>query len=51
MKGRRPFVRQTDENDPYDNIMSIAPMNIYENQVRAFERNAMFKSNFEANIQ
>ena len=26
-RGRRPFVRQTGENDPYD--MSIAPLNIY----------------------
>ena len=30
-RGRRPFVRHTGEQDPYD--MSIAPMNIYENQV------------------
>ena len=30
-RGRRPFVRQTGEIDPYD--MHIAPMNIYENQV------------------
>ena len=30
-KGKRPFVRQTGENDPYD--MSIAPMFIYENQM------------------
>ena len=30
-RGRRPFVRQSSENDPHD--MSIAPMFIYENQV------------------
>jgi len=30
-RGRRAFFRQTGENDPYD--MSIAPLNIYENQV------------------
>ena len=30
-RGRRVFFRQTGENDPYD--MSIAPLNIYENQV------------------
>ena len=30
-RGRRAFFRQTDESDPYD--MSIAPLNIYENQV------------------
>jgi len=30
-RGRRTFVRQTGESDPYD--MSIAPLNIYENQV------------------
>ena len=30
-RGRRPFFRQTGESDPYD--MSIAPLNIYENQV------------------
>ena len=30
-RGRRPFVRQTGENDPSN--MSIAPMFIYENQV------------------
>ena len=30
-RGRRPFVRQTGESDPYD--MFIAPLNIYENQV------------------
>ena len=30
-RGRRAFSRQTGESDPYD--MSIAPLNIYENQV------------------
>ena len=30
-KGKRPFVRQTGENDPHG--MSIAPMFIYENQM------------------
>ena len=30
-RGRRAFFRQTGESDPYD--MSIAPLNIYENQV------------------
>ena len=30
-RGRRSFVRKTGESDPYD--MSIAPLNIYENQV------------------
>ena len=30
-RGRRSFYRNTGENDPYD--MSIAPLNLYENQV------------------
>ena len=30
-RGRRSFIRQTGESDPYD--MSVAPLNIYENQV------------------
>ena len=41
-RGRRTFVRQTGESDPYD--MSIAPLNIYENQVIPVGRHSLSKS-------
>ena len=41
-RGRRPFVRQTGESDPYD--MFIAPINIYENQVLPIGIHSLSKS-------
>ena len=46
-RGRQPFVRHTGENDAYD--MSIAPMNIYENQVLPIGIHNLSKS-FRANL-
>ena len=41
-RGRRPFIRNTGENDPCD--MSIALMNIHENQVRRIGIHNLSKS-------
>ena len=46
-RGRRPFYRNTGENDPYD--MSIAPLNIFENQVIPIGLHNLSKS-FRPNI-
>ena len=45
--GRRSFVRQTSDSDPYD--MSIEPLSIYENQVIPVILNNLFKK-FRANL-
>lgn len=42
-RGRRPFVRQTGESDPYD--MFIAPLNIYKNQVLPIGIHNLFRPN------
>ena len=42
-RNRRPFVRQTGENNPYD--MSIAPVNIYQNQVYHLVQNLYLNGN------
>ena len=44
---RRSFYRNTDENDPYD--MSIAPLNLFENQVIPIGLHNLSKS-FRPNI-
>ena len=46
-RGRRAFFRQTDENDPSD--MSIAPLNIYKNQVKPIGIHNLSKS-FRPNL-
>ena len=46
-RGRRPFYRYTGENDPYD--MSIAPLNIFENQVIPIGLHNLSKS-FRPNV-
>ena len=42
-RNRCPFVRQTGENDPSD--MSIAPVNIYQNQVYHLVKNLYLNGN------
>ena len=46
-RGRRSFYRNTGENDPYD--MSIAPLNLFENQVIPIGLHNLSKS-FRPNI-
>ena len=46
-RGRRKFFRQTGESDTYD--MSIAPLNIYENQVIPVGLHNLWKS-FRPNL-
>ena len=46
-RGRRAFYRNTGENDPYD--MSIAPLNLFENQVVPIGLHNLSKS-FRPNI-
>ena len=41
-RGRRSFYRNTGENDPYD--MSIAPLNLFENQVIPISLHNLSKS-------
>ena len=46
-RGKRAFYRNTGENDPYD--MSIAPLNLFENQVIPIGLHNLSKS-FRPNI-